>query len=67
MVACTCTPSKEQYGGMGQHATKRTLWWRGTTTVPPTFGVMVMGFTTPLLHRELWYELGGMVNPRQQR
>jgi hypothetical protein len=52
---------------MGQHATKRTLWWRGTTTMPPTFGVMVMGFTTPPLHRELWYELGGMVNPRQQR
>jgi hypothetical protein len=67
MVAFTRMPSIERYGGVGPDATKHTLRWRGTTSAPPTFGVMVACVATPPLHLEQWREIGGVENPGQQR
>jgi hypothetical protein len=49
MVACTRMTSNKRYGGMGLHATKRTVRWHGNTNVPLTLGIMVACISTPPL------------------
>jgi hypothetical protein len=52
------------YGGVRYHATKRTIWWCGTITTPPTFGVMVVWRCSLKLHIEQWRKIGGVADPR---